>query len=299
MPPVSSGAVKESNSLGKTLQGACCCRQHPIGKLCLMHIGCASHARETNSQRARQSKRVRNVCLPRALNHLLFPVLKWWAVTSGLEQYFKQVVQKRRRRKSQQNFPHCPIAKHFHSWVPTAEYRHQVSMALKLKWLWNKAEPVAEASFTWADDGTWQTYWDLQAAILAPLFPLTLLKAPSSLGLVPSHPGDPEVFWHDSLVTSDRHLDCSLHCWKDPSLVQGLPKTYRKAHWYLLNPPIINKICKYSWGQKSVAVDRPVIFSIIIFDKEHNHEHITSVLASSVWGLVLSGEGQCEHWKKI
>lgn len=44
---------------------------------------------------------------------------------------------------------------------------------------------------------------------------------------------------------------------------------------------------------------QPVIFSIIIFDKKHNHEHVTFVLASSVWGLVLSDEEQCELWKKI
>lgn len=168
MLPISSGAVRESNSLGKTLQGACCCRQHHIEKLWIWVSITCSGDKVTKSQA--QSKRVRNVCLPRASNHLLFSVLKWWAVTSGLEQNFNQVVQKRRRRrKSQRSFPHCPIAKHFHSWVPTAEYRHQVSMVLKLKWLWNKAEPAAEPSFKWAADGTWQTYWYLlQPAVHGP-----------------------------------------------------------------------------------------------------------------------------------
>lgn len=187
---------------GKTLQGACCCRQQHIEKLWIWVIITCSGDKLTKGQA--QSKRVRNVCLPRASSHLLFSVLKWWAVSSGLEQYFNQVVQKRRRRrKSQQSFPHCLIAKHFHSWVPTAEYRHQVSLVLKLKWLWNKVEPVAD----FIHMGSWWPLRDLLRSFpscSSCTFPLASLKAPPSLGLVPSYPGDPKTFWYDSLVTSDR-----------------------------------------------------------------------------------------------
>lgn len=33
MLPISSGAVQETNSMGRTLQDTCWCRQHPIEKL--------------------------------------------------------------------------------------------------------------------------------------------------------------------------------------------------------------------------------------------------------------------------
>lgn len=44
---------------------------------------------------------------------------------------------------------------------------------------------------------------------------------------------------------------------------------------------------------------QPVILSVIIVNKEHNHEHVAFMLFSCGEALVLSDEEQCELWKKM